>query len=180
MPLSLLHKSTSFTLNQLKEVLGLTSNDNYTAYLPILSNSSIGMHVRHILEFYECLLQGLASNSTVNYDNRKRNLNIETDIAFAIEILDSILLIINDIKEDQIIQVDFNLDLNSNQLHATSSSTSRELCYLIEHTIHHMAIIKMAYLHAFPNYCLPKGFGVAYSTIKFNNSNVHSNVLANK
>ena len=43
------------------------------------------------------------------------------------------------------------------------SSVSRELLYLLEHAIHHMAIIRLLVKSHCPGHQLPKEFGVAYS-----------------
>ena len=50
------------------------------------------------------------------------------------------------------------------------TSFDRELLYAIEHTIHHMAIIKMGILLHYPNITIPKNFGVAESTIQYKSS----------
>ena len=52
----------------------------------LLNGASIGQHLRHSAEFYLCLFQGIATQ-TVNYDERKRDLLIETDRKHAIKIL---------------------------------------------------------------------------------------------
>ena len=46
----------------------------------------------------------------------------------------------------------------------------RELMYNIEHTIHHLAIIKIAIRLVAPHIRLPDNFGVAASTIKHRDS----------
>ena len=48
-----------------------------------------------------------------------------------------------------------------------SSSFFRELTYLIEHTIHHLAIIKIGLNEVYPAIEIPKNFGVAHSTIRY-------------
>ena len=40
------------------------------------------MHTRHIIEFYQCLIEQ-ASEGQINYDSRKRDVRIESDPAFA-------------------------------------------------------------------------------------------------
>jgi uncharacterized damage-inducible protein DinB len=50
---------------------------------------------------------------------------------------------------------------------ATKVTTTfqRELTYLIEHSIHHLAIISIALRDSFATIEVPKYFGVAFSTI---------------
>jgi hypothetical protein len=43
----------------------------------------------------------------------------------------------------------------------------RELAYNIEHTIHHMAIIKQSIIEHFTYIDLPEYFGVASSTVRY-------------
>jgi hypothetical protein len=52
------------------------------------------------------------------------------------------------------------------------SSLERELAYNIEHAIHHMAIIKIALKTLFPKVKLADNFGVAYSTVRYQESKV--------
>jgi len=47
---------------------------------------------------------------------------------------------------------------------------NRELLYAIEHTVHHMAIIKIGMLLNYPNVTVPENFGVAESTIQYKTS----------
>ena len=48
-----------------------------------------------------------------------------------------------------------------------ASTIGRELIYNIEHTIHHLAIVKIALKATVPSISLPAHFGVAPSTIHF-------------
>ena len=68
-------------LDQLQNVLDHIISEDYTTIIQDL-NGSIGEHTRHILEFYICLIDGLKTGY-VNYDNRKRDVRIESDPAFA-------------------------------------------------------------------------------------------------
>jgi hypothetical protein len=173
-------QSTNYTLDQLKQAIRSLDNAVYAAPMPILSNNTIGMHVRHILEFYQCLIFGIVKEENINYDKRLRNIIVETDSVFAVEIIEAVQFAINGLEDDTAICVIFSPGF-SNDLLYTNSSISRELCYLMEHSIHHMAIIKMAYLQVLPELILPENFGVAFSTIKHNQEkHVHSNILATK
>jgi hypothetical protein len=50
---------------------------------------------------------------------------------------------------------------------AIASSLARELVYLIEHTIHHLAIIKIGLNQGYPHLVLPVNLGVAPSTLLY-------------
>ena len=59
-------------LEEIKSLLQVLPKEHYTFPVAILSNATIGEHVRHILEFYKCLIDGIACD-VVNYDERKRD-----------------------------------------------------------------------------------------------------------
>ena len=44
-------------LSQLSDLLNAISPESYTAPLLLLHGSSVGQHVRHTIEFYQCLFQ---------------------------------------------------------------------------------------------------------------------------
>ena len=52
-------------------------------------NATIGQHVRHIVELFQCLENGY-EKGIVNYELRKRDKNIETDKQLAIQLLHEI------------------------------------------------------------------------------------------
>lgn len=170
----LLH-SAVFTISQLKELLPALTKERYIASLPVFSGSTVGMHVRHIIEFYQCLLQGIVK-AEVDYDARKRDLQLESDPAFAISSCERLISDLPCIQENPSLTLLTTQDLHMNK-YAVQSCFHRELTYVIEHTIHHFAIIKMGCSIAFPDIIFPADFGVAFSTIK-HKASVHSNVLA--
>jgi hypothetical protein len=58
-------------LLQLKELLQVMKKEDFNRKTEILSGSSIGQHIRHILEFYLLLVSGSFSG-TISYDKRQR------------------------------------------------------------------------------------------------------------
>ena len=66
--------SAQQTLAEFNQVIGQLSNAQFSESLPIFSGSSIGMHARHVIEFYQCLLQKGVVNQGINYDKRIRDL----------------------------------------------------------------------------------------------------------
>lgn len=148
-------------LGQLKNVLLQMDREAYKKPLKVLNNSTIGQHVRHIIEFYSCLYLGIEENM-IDYDARQRDLQIETDLNYSLEALDEICFKLESDFDDS------NLLLNANFGHEAiivQTTFQRELTYLIEHTIHHLAIIRIAISDAMPHIQLPLNFGVAFSTI---------------
>ncbi|TXB64843.1 DinB family protein [Vicingus serpentipes] len=154
--------------HNLLEIKSLLSNLNtvdYSKSLSLLSASTIGQHVRHILEFYTCLI---ASKNTgiVNYDNRKRNIEIETNIKFAQEQID---WIIENLMLDNT-NIQFNLEGNytteSDEIIAIPTTYQRELAYCLEHSIHHQALIKVGLKELELENVINENFGVAPATIR--------------
>ena len=150
---------------QLTASLEQLSNDQYTYRSRILSNASIGQHVRHVIEMFQCMEEGYESG-IINYENRKRDLHIETDRLFAIELLKEISRRLNKDNKSILLQGCYHED--SNTLISFDTNYYREIAYNLEHTIHHMALIKVGILEA-SELELPENFGVAPSTIKFRN-----------
>lgn len=158
---------TSNTLSELRSIIDQLTREEYTLKLPILNHNSIGQHVRHVLEFYMCLSQGIKTE-VVNYDKRLRNLSIENDPNYANVILDELTSIfcLQDIEDRSIKNV---TEFNGTEV-SSNSSVSRELVYLIEHSIHHYAIIAISLRNEFSHVEIPSDFGVAYSTTKHKNN----------
>jgi uncharacterized damage-inducible protein DinB len=157
-----MNHSNIAVLKQLNELLNQLSDTEYAAALPLISHNTIGKHVRHILEFYTCLLTGI-ENKSVDYDARKRNLELENYTQKALETSNFI--------SEKLINLDskVNLELFATLPHdriKLSTTVARELLYVLEHTIHHFAIIKIAVKNEFPHIKVTDEFGVAYATLQ--------------
>jgi uncharacterized damage-inducible protein DinB len=151
-------------IDQLIDLLNDIKSEVYKDALQPLHFSTVGQHVRHITEFYLCALKGYESG-VVDYDARERNLLIEIDKDFTIETLQNVKSQLQMLKSDSplILKSKFGGD----EAMDIPSSFFRELTYLIEHTIHHLAIIKIGLNEVYPEINIPKNFGVAHSTIRY-------------
>ena len=165
--MTLLKRANFEVLTQLHDLLGAISYEAYSCPLNLLHGSSIGQHVRHTVEFYQCLCEQ-APLGFIDYDARARNVSLETDAAFAQSAIDALLQKIDQIPENQILQLQTSL---GDEVVVIPTTTMRELVYIAEHAIHHFAIIKIALREQFPQVSLPLHFGVAYSTIKYQSQN---------
>lgn len=149
-------------LGQMTELLSSLSSEKYGQNND--SDGSIGQHTRHIIEFYECFSEGY-QKGVVNYDSRRRNPLVETDPTVATNELQHIIQDLEKITGESkftVLAESFGQDLIE-----VPSSVSREVLYLLEHTIHHMAIIRLLVKSCSPDHDLPKEFGVAYSTLRY-------------
>lgn len=148
---------------QLSASLELLDDGQYVYSSKILSNASIGQHVRHIIEMFICLEEGY-ENGIVNYENRKRDIAIETKRTVAIDMLKNIYDNLNKANKCMLLQGSYNDNID--ELIDFDTNYYREIAYNLEHTIHHMALIKVG-IREVSDIEVPEGFGVASSTIKF-------------
>ena len=147
---------------QLKDLLAQISPEKYQERLSIIMNASIGQHYRHIIEFFTCFREGVQSG-VIDYNKRKRDIWIETIPSIAVSKLSEINSFI-----DKVENIDQNMDLVTDYYSKKIQTTFlRELSYNIDHSVHHMAIIKIAIKNTCPHVKLPEGFGVASSTLKY-------------
>ncbi len=158
--MNIIKKANVEILEKLKFVLNQMNSTDYNKGLKVLNWVSIGQHVRHIIEFYQCLFEGVKSN-IIDYDARKRDLRIENDLEYGLITIATLIEKLETDFED----INLNLNVNFGIPSLVKTSFQRELTYLIEHSIHHLAIINIALKDSFPNIETPIHFGVAYSTI---------------
>ena len=158
-----LAKPVNSLLGQLEKVLTALTDDQYNELVPILSNTSIGQHMRHVIEFFLELRYGYESGE-VNYDQRKRDYLIQTQRTVAIEKLKDISLSLE--LPDKPLFLTASFPINGIRDVALRSNYDRELLYNLEHTVHHMALIRIG-VHAVSTINLPDTFGVAESTVQY-------------
>jgi len=103
-------------------------------------------------------------SGVVNYENRKRDHRIETDKEFAVELLQKIYATID--RPDKYLLLEASYDEHSEDKLTIQSNYYREVVYNLEHTVHHMALIRVG-INEVSNVSLPEGFGVASSTTKY-------------
>lgn len=148
---------------QLSDSLNQISDEQYTAPSKVLFNATIGQHVRHIIELFIELENGYECG-IVNYEKRKRDYKIENDKAFAAMWLDKIYNGLEKANKSLLLQS--NYDESSNELISVETNYVREVVYNLEHTVHHMALIRVG-INEVSNLTLPASYGVASSTIKY-------------
>ncbi len=165
----MIKQATSKNLHQLNTVLEQLNDHQFSSRLDVLNGSSIGMHVRHILEFYVCLMNS-KNTQQVNYDNRNRDTLLEVSIDNCIKTISKILDFLNEFKDDYDIKLSANYSTHDESENVVLNSTFlRELLYNVEHTVHHLAIIKIGLKALNINLKIDDSFGVAASTIRNNN-----------
>lgn len=164
-----IQQSVQVIFKQLEDSLVQLTNEQYCKKIDTLSGATIGQHVRHVVEMFVCLQNGYASG-TVNYENRKRDITIESSNDVAINLMRHINTSLFDQNKELILEAGF--DENSFELNRIPTNYFREIAYNLEHTIHHMALIKIG-INEVSEVSLPEGYGVASSTIKYRQQLAH-------
>ncbi len=153
-------------IRQITNLLDAIAPAEYAQALDVFSGTSIGQHIRHILDFYLCLLRGIKED-LVDYADRERNLQGETDPAYARNAFQAIMAQIEDLSESKPVHVRGDFSPAQAALRPVlQSSVGRELMFAHDHAVHHLAIIKIGIEQAFPQIRLDSTFGIAPSTVK--------------
>ena len=158
-----LQQAISNVFVQLNDSMDQLTNDQYIQPIPTLSNATIGQHVRHIIELFMCLENGYQVG-LVNYEKRKRDYTIETNKTFAKQLLYAIAAGLG--KPNKTLMLEAGYDDLSEDAVAIETNYLREVVYNLEHTVHHMALIRVG-ITSFAVVKLPDTYGVASSTIKY-------------
>ncbi len=152
----------------LKDFQGVCDSVPAGIYTSKEGSSSIGEHQRHILEFAKVLIEQCGSKE-VDYESRNRDKRCEVDSCYAAEIFTKNIADLKTIIEksplDQNISVQESPGFGIEKV-SVASSLGRELLFVIQHSIHHFAIIKM--LAKQQGIKFPQDFGVTSATQNYN------------
>jgi uncharacterized damage-inducible protein DinB len=142
--------------------------EEYIQPMEKMEGSSIGQHTRHLLEFYECFFSQNKSGNVIDYNNRKIDKSLEENPKKAISFLSKLKKYLDNIHVNNKLKLKVNYYLNNEDNSVTIDTCfERELVFLIDHTIHHLAIIKTGLKLVNPNLEIPKDFGDVPSFLKF-------------
>jgi len=134
-----------------------------------LFNSSIGKHMRHVLDHYRSFVGSI--NGNIDYDARERDEKLETNRSHAIVVCRDMYNALGRLTFpaggiESSVQIRCN-DTGDGEKLWTQSTFTRELQFLSGHTVHHYALISM--ILRILDIEVPDEFGVAPSTLKFEN-----------
>jgi hypothetical protein len=155
------------TIHQLQAQLGSIQSMllqlhpiDYTYPIYEMGNASVGQHVRHTIEIIQGLVNGYVSGE-INYGKRKRDLSIETCLDHAHTVCNELIALVErENKPLRLMDTDYELETTI----PVGTSYFREVHFTLEHTIHHMALMKTG-LKILKKDITDDHFGVAYSTI---------------
>ena len=158
-------------LLQLFDLVHSLTDEDFKKPSKALSNSTIGQHLRHTLEFFICFEQGCRTG-VINYDRRDHDKIIETNRQLAADTIRRMINFVSNLEENPSLSLEVSYDLDGETFETLQTTTARELVYNIEHAVHHMAIMKIGVNEIAPYIKLPSGFGIAASTIRHQQSPV--------
>ncbi|MEM0895657.1 MAG: hypothetical protein AAGJ79_02135 [Verrucomicrobiota bacterium] len=154
-------------LQQGAALLAEMDDELYTRPCESALSSAIGGHIRHNIEHYQSLLDGIPTG-TVDYDARERNPLIETSSSIAANEMRQLVLRLQDVTEVGIpltVKMDTGSGDTGDETCWSGSTVLRELQFLLSHNIHHYALIAtICHANGFP---IPADFGVAPSTLRY-------------
>jgi uncharacterized damage-inducible protein DinB len=148
-----------------REVLSLMDDESFAR--PVEgsgASSSLGKHFRHVINFYENLV--MCDEEVIDYDQRIRDRRIEEQVRAADAKLADLAATLNTWKTEPeqrpriggiFVHGESGLKVNSD--------LGRELKFVLEHSIHHFALVGL--LMRQMGYDIPREFGVAPSTIAY-------------
>jgi hypothetical protein len=139
-------------LDSLKEVLSqgealLSALDDaaYATRIPAAFNASVGGHYRHCLDHFRSVFDGLDA-AEVNYDNRKRDLQIETVREAALTHTRELLRASEGLGDwilDYPIHARSKGSYVIDESPSALSTVAREIMFCVVHAIHHYALIRV-------------------------------------
>lgn len=157
-------------LGQLTDLVKQIRERDFVRPAETLSNSTIGQHLRHTLEFFLCFEKGYGSG-IINYDKRAHDKLIESDKFMALGAIERIREFIFALTEKPL-RLEVGYDVDKDNFISIDTTATRELVYNIEHAVHHMAIIKIGVREIASYISLAPDFGIAASTIRYKESSL--------
>lgn len=158
-------------LAQLSDVVSQISEEDFRKPSTALSQSTVGQHLRHTLEFFICLEQGYELG-VVNYDKRIHNKAMENDKHIALHTIRQIQEFVGNNQTDKSLKLEVGYQPHSEECVSIDTNYLRELTYNVEHAVHHMAIMKIGIREVASYVKLSPDFGIAVSTLRYKESAV--------
>ena len=156
-------------LGQLSNVVRQIDPEDFSRPSTALSNSTVGQHLRHTLEFFICLEKGF-DVGVVNYDQRDHDQQIETDKDLALSVISRVQNFVSRRSANRPLLLEVGYERDNENSQSIETNYHRELTYNIEHAVHHMAIMKIGMREVAPYLIISSDFGIALSTIRHKES----------
>lgn len=127
----------------------------------------IGPHLRHVIEHYEALLNGL-DRGVVDYDNRPRERALERDAALAQSRCTTLVAALENRRAQawpERVAVAVDGGVHGEVRFVSGSTPLRELLFVAGHAVHHYALLRV--LLEAEGLTLPENLGRAAATIRY-------------
>ena len=150
---------------QLESLRGVVASLPGGAYRasPSRVSGTVGAHVRHCLDHVRALVSQIDSGE-LTYDSRLRGTGVETEPGVAVEEIDRLCAELQQLERaplDAPVRLQSMIERDGAAV-KTTSTLGREVAFVIQHTIHHLAIV--AVLLEQLGVRVPSDFGLAPST----------------
>lgn len=159
----LVEQALTRCIEQLLNVIDLLPDEIYVAEAAPQA-SSIGCHFRHIIEYMQ-MLGEQAHDGCADYERRNRNKLLEQNCSAArLAVKENgrrLLEVLGDLGADYAV-VQSQTPFDGAGKIQLKTSLGRECMYVIDHAVHHLAIIRV--LATRLGVELPRSFGLAVST----------------
>lgn len=155
------------SLDQMIDFIKNLGDEAYKTAPKPLFDSSIGQHLRHILDVYMALINS-DNFEKINYDIRRRGLALETvrtEGLIELNVIRHWLVTLDEASLTLQTTVHSEVSVCSEQAAQMTSSMGRELCFASSHLTHHLAI--MAAIAKFLGHKVSAELGVAPTTATF-------------
>lgn len=152
-------------LRQAIDLLDELTVEEYQKQLPPHFPSSIGAHIRHIVDHFIALMDG-HEQGHVDYNKRHRHNDIEQLPCSAAQCLKHLVTWLNELSDEWLDKpLDITTEIDVSRTHSTTcqSTLQRELVFVSSHAIHHFALIRI--MCGMQNKAIPELFGYAPATI---------------
>ncbi len=153
---------TELLFDQMIRILDRIDAGLYRKESVYFENGSVGKHFRHIINFYDELIEAYHSG-VLCYENRKRESVYEEFPKVASRRLGEIIEVLPSLEDKEL---KLCYDGFENQKTVINTTYFREIHHNLGHVTHHLAIVKIYLNQLDPSFNLEKGFGLAFSTIK--------------
>jgi hypothetical protein len=155
------------TVQQAKAYLLGLSAENYQVVIKPHFASSAGAHMRHILDHYLALKDGL-NQGLINYNKRNRYSSVESCPQTALlqwQKIEQWLKEVSQLDTDMSLTVICETSVNKTQNTQTQSTLARELVFVSSHAVHHFSLL--AVINSLLGNKDEINFGIAPSTATY-------------
>ncbi len=159
--------SLARALEELGALLSALTESEYVGHSSSLFTSSVGAQVRHTLDHVRIFVEGVQEKRVVAYEVRDRGTEVERNREAALSLIQKLaeqLLQIAPSRMNEPLEVSLMLHshLEPQNLHST---VGREIAFLLNHTIHHNALVAVMLKQIGRE--VPSTFGFAPATLAF-------------